>query len=235
MRSGRGRRLHPQDDPGVADGRCRAGDRRSSDPDPLVRMNAALALLALKEDARPAVPDLIAGAVDEDNDTNLDIFTMTIRQAVLQALGAAAAGTDAAVPTLSAGSGWSRPEHMTKAAAAWGLGLAGSHARETAPAMRALLRDPDPDVRYAAEEALARIGAERNGPVRAHRVRQPGTPRGGAEADLGDRARRQRPEQVRVRAARGGTGTAARSTPDRPLPRTANSRGPSPPRRLAPG
>ena len=137
-----------------------------TDPDPLVRMNAALALLSLKEAARPAVPDLIAGAGDEDNDTNLDVFTMTVRQAVLRALGAAAAGTDAAVSTLTAALDGPAPS-QTKAAAAWGLGLAGSHARETAPAMRALLDDPDPDVRFAAEEALVRIGADKNGPIRA--------------------------------------------------------------------
>jgi len=57
------------------------------DEDPLVRMNAALALLALKESAHPAVPLLIAAVDDEDNDTNLDFFTMTVRQAVVKALG----------------------------------------------------------------------------------------------------------------------------------------------------
>jgi hypothetical protein len=136
------------------------------DTDPLVRMNAALALLALKESARVAVPNLIAAVGDEDNDTNLDFFTMTIRQAVVRALGAAAAGTDAAIPTLSAVLDGPAPS-LTKAAAAWGLGMAGPHARATAPVVRALLRDPNPDVRYEAEEALARMGEDKNGPIRS--------------------------------------------------------------------
>lgn len=135
------------------------------DIDPLVRMNAALALLSLKEEARAAIPDLIAGATDEDNDTNLDLFTMTVRQVALRALGGAAAGTDAAVGTLTAALDGPAPS-QTKAAAAWGLGMAGAHARDLAPAIRALLDDPDPDVRHAAEDALARMGADRTGPVR---------------------------------------------------------------------
>jgi HEAT repeat protein len=135
------------------------------DPDPRVRMHAALALLRLKEDASPAIPDLIAAAGDEDNDTNLEMFTVTVRQAVLRALGAAAAGTGAAVPTLSAVLDRPAPD-MTRAIAAHGLGLAGPHARDSAPLIRALLRDPDPDVRHAAGEALARIGADPSGPAR---------------------------------------------------------------------
>jgi hypothetical protein len=136
------------------------------DEDPLVRMNAALALLALKEKAHSAVPNLIAAVGDDDNDTNLDFFTMTVRQAVVRALGAAAAGTDAAVPALSAVLD-GPASSLTKAAAAWGLGMAGPHARATAPVVRALLRDPDPDVRYEAEEALARMGEAKTGPIRS--------------------------------------------------------------------
>lgn len=137
-----------------------------SDPEPPVRMYAAIALCRLKEDARPAVPALIAAAEDEDNDTNLRTFHVTIRQVALRALGYAAAGTDSAVPALSAVLDRPAPD-MTRAIAAQGLGLAGAHARHTAPVLRALLRDPDPDVRFAAEEALAGIGADREGPVRA--------------------------------------------------------------------
>ncbi len=135
------------------------------DPEPLVRMNAILALLRLKTEASPAIPDLIAAANDEDNDTNLELFLMTIRQAALRTLGFAAAGTNAAVPTLS--DILTRPAaDMTRAIAAHGLGLAGPHAHDSAPLIRALLRDPNSDVRYAAEEALARIGADQHGPVR---------------------------------------------------------------------
>ena len=135
------------------------------DPEPFVRMNACIALLSLKEEARPAIPDLIAGAGDEENDTNLDQFSMTIRQSMLRALGVAAAGTGDAVPTLSALLEGPAAD-ASRAIAAHGLGLAGPHAREAAPLLRALLRDHDPDVRAAAEEALVAIGVDRNGPVR---------------------------------------------------------------------
>ncbi len=135
------------------------------DANPLVRMNATLALLQLKEGARPAVPELILAADDDDNDTNLDAFPMTIRQAAIRTLGTAAAGTDAAVPTLSEVLNRPAPD-ATRAIAATGLGLAGTHARDSAPLLRTLLRDPNAEVRVAADEALARTGADRNGPSR---------------------------------------------------------------------
>ena len=136
------------------------------DPDPSVRMGAALALLSLKESAQAAVPDLIAGSIDEENDTDLEIFPLTVRQAMLRALGTAAAGTAAAVPTLSAVLDGPAPD-ATWAISLRGLGLARRYAADTAPVVRALLRHPDADVRYAAEEALGRIGVDRAGPVRA--------------------------------------------------------------------
>ena len=73
-----------------------------TDRDPWVRMNAALALLLLREKARPAIPALIAATSDVENDTTLNAFHHTIRQAVLTALGEAAADTPDAVPTLVA-------------------------------------------------------------------------------------------------------------------------------------
>jgi len=129
-------------------------------------MGAALALLSLKESAQAAVPDLIAGSIDEENDTDLEIFPLTVRQAMLRALGTAAAGTAAAVPTLSAVLDGPAPD-ATWAISLRGLGLARRYAADTAPVVRALLRHPDADVRYAAEEALGRIGVDRAGPVRA--------------------------------------------------------------------
>jgi HEAT repeat protein len=136
------------------------------DPEPLVRMNVATGLLTLKERARSAIPELLVAADDEDNDTNIDLSVLTIRQMVLRALGFAAAETAAAVPTFVAILDNPAPD-ITRAIAAHGLGLAGGHAREHAPLLRALLQDPYTDVRVAAEEALARIGADRTGPVRA--------------------------------------------------------------------
>ena len=55
------------------------------DPEPLVRMNAAMALCRLGEEARPAIPALIAAADDEDNDTDLSMYFVTIRQLSLRA------------------------------------------------------------------------------------------------------------------------------------------------------
>ncbi len=136
------------------------------DPAPNVRMYALIALLRLKEDARPAVPELIEATADDDNDTYLDAFTITLRQAVLRTLGSAAAGTNAAVPTFCDILSRPAPDAI-RAIAAQGLGLAGTHARDNAPLIRSLLRDHNAEVRLAAEEALARIGAERNGPSRS--------------------------------------------------------------------
>lgn len=129
-----------------------------------VRMSAALALGRLKGEARPAVPELIAAAGDEENDTNFGLYTVTVRQAALSALGTAAAGTGDAVPTFTAVIENPAPDH-SRALAARGLGLAGESAKPAAPQLRALLRDRNADVRVAAEEALAALGLPRDGPA----------------------------------------------------------------------
>ena len=136
-----------------------------SDPEPHVRMKAAIALVSLKEEARPAIPALAKAIGDEDNDTNLDLFIVTIRQTAMRALGTAATGTDAAVSILFEILSRPAPDE-TRAIAVHGLGLAGTHAQCTAPLLRDLLRDHNPEVRIAAEEAIASIGADRNGPGR---------------------------------------------------------------------
>lgn len=135
-----------------------------ADPEPLVRMSAAGALLRFGPRAGAAVPALVAAAADEDNDTDLDLFAHTVRQAVLAALGPAAAGTPAAVPTFTAALDGPAPDPV-RALAARGLGLAGAHGKPAAPRLRALLRDPNADVRRAAEEALAALGEPAAGPV----------------------------------------------------------------------
>ncbi len=135
-----------------------------SDPSPWVRMNAAIALMQLKEKARPAVPALIAAAGDEENDTNLNHFHHTVRQTALAALGSAAVGTPDAVPALSAVLDRPAGDHL-RMTAATGLGLAGEHARPVAPKLRRLLDDPDEDVRLAAGDALDRMGVSRGGQV----------------------------------------------------------------------
>lgn len=135
-----------------------------ADPDRRVRMNAAIGLMRLKEKARPAVPDLIAAAADTDNDTNLGAFTVSVRQMCLRALGAAAAGTPDGVPTFTAELGRLSAD-ANRGIAAQGLGLAGEHGRAAAPKIRAMLTDPNPEVREVAAEALAQMGEGRDGPV----------------------------------------------------------------------
>lgn len=135
-----------------------------TDRDPWVRMNSALALLLLREKARPAVPALAAAANDLENDTTLNAFHHTIRQAVLTALGEAAANTPEAVPTLEAVLDRPAADGIRRAAVA-GLGRAGEHARGTAPKVRRLLDDPNEDVRIAAGDALDRMGVPREGAV----------------------------------------------------------------------
>ena len=136
-----------------------------ADRDPRVRMNAATGLLKLRTRAHPAVPALLIAAVNTDNDTNLDAYHHTVRQQVLRALGEAAAGTPDAVSTFIAVLDSSTSGDGLRMAAAWGLGLSGEHARSSAPRLRALLADPNADMRVAAEEALALVGATREGEV----------------------------------------------------------------------
>jgi len=146
-----------------------------NDPEPHVRMKAALALVSLKEEARPAIPELVKAADDEDNDTDLDTFILTIRQIAIRALGTAATGTDAAVSIMSEILSRPAPDE-TRAIAVHGLGLAGAYANHTVPLLRDLLRDHNPDVRIAAEEAIARIGADRNGPGQKAEFENPELP-----------------------------------------------------------
>lgn len=135
-----------------------------ADSEPTVRMHATVALLHLKQAAREAVPALVTAIADEDNDTNLDTFTVTIRQNAISALGHAAAGSDAAVGPLTAL--LSVPaDDRTRAATLQALALAGRHAAPLAPQARRFLTDPSPQVREAAAAALAGMGAPVAGEV----------------------------------------------------------------------
>ena len=64
-----------------------------SDKDPLIRMNSARALFQLEADARPAVPELIKGCQATDNDTNNNMFLLTVHQQMVLALGRASVDT----------------------------------------------------------------------------------------------------------------------------------------------
>jgi HEAT repeat protein len=68
--------------------------------DPRIRMNAAITLMRLRSEAKPAVAALIKAVKQKDNVTNLDYFPFTIQEQAALALGRATAGTDEGVPTL---------------------------------------------------------------------------------------------------------------------------------------
>jgi hypothetical protein len=148
-----------------------------------VRHSSALGLIKLKEKGRPAVPALIAGSKDPENDTTLNTYLATIQVVMLRALGEAAAGTPEAVPVFA--EILARPvispnivrkpgveptqEEIDKSKAFWaavvhrraavtGLGLAGEHGRASAPKIRELLKSSDGDDRFVAQEALERMG-----------------------------------------------------------------------------
>jgi HEAT repeat protein len=130
--------------------------RAVGDRDPVVRMDAVIALLRLRGEARPAATALAAAIRDDANDTNLTVFAFTIREHAVVALGFATAGTPEGVPVLTE----ALRDAQTPAgrrAAARALGAVGPEARPAVPRLRELSKDADPDVRDAAAEALASI------------------------------------------------------------------------------
>jgi HEAT repeat protein len=132
-----------------------------ADEEPAVRMNAAMALFRLKGDSRPAAAALTKALQDPANDTNLNVYTFTIQQMSAMALGRATAGTDEAVPTLTAAldkaTGTDIKSANQRAALARGLGEVGPPAKSTLPRLRELLKERDPAVRDAVTFALEAI------------------------------------------------------------------------------
>jgi HEAT repeat protein len=131
--------------------------RAVGDRDPVVRMDAVIALMQLRGEARPAAAALTAAIRDDANDTNLTVFAFTIREHAVVALGFATAGTPEGVPVLTEALRDAQSPAALRAAAR-GLGAVGPDARPAVPRLRELSKDADPDVRDAAAEALASIG-----------------------------------------------------------------------------
>jgi HEAT repeat protein len=132
--------------------------RALEDADDQVRVNAALALYKIGPDAREAVPALIVALRDKENRVRMDAAMTLFR-----------IGPDAreAVPALIAA--MQAAENKTsimsigvtiRAEAAQALGRIGPDAREAVPALRDALRDDDPAMRSAAQDALRRINPE---------------------------------------------------------------------------
>jgi hypothetical protein len=126
------------------------------DKGPLVRMYAAMALFRLRTEARPAVPALIKGLKDKANETYMNLFWMTIREMIIDALGRASAGTDEAVPALTEALKTADTDAL-RVAAATALGEVGPDARPAVPLLQKLLKDKHRPTRDAAREALEKI------------------------------------------------------------------------------
>jgi len=123
-----------------------------------VRLNAAMALVRLGAKAKPAVPALLKALDDDKNDDNVGTFHTTIQDLVALALGRATAGTEEAVPALTAY--LERSADMDRCiSAARALAEVGVNARSAEPQLRKLLKHHHSDVRKAAAEALEEIGA----------------------------------------------------------------------------
>jgi HEAT repeat protein len=133
-----------------------------SDDEALVRMNAAIALSRLHADARPAIPALIKAINDEDNLTNLHLFSSTIQEMSVIALGRASAGSPEAVPALTEALAAAETEPM-RAALARALGEVGAEAKPALPLLRVMRKNKSPWLREVAEEVLQKIGDTADG------------------------------------------------------------------------
>jgi HEAT repeat protein len=135
------------------------------DVHPLARINAAITLNRLGPDARPAVPALLKALGDKKNNEWVPGFQISIREALLQALGRATAGSTDGVAALSAAlQNDSLPlliRAPCRAAAARALGEVGPEARTAVPLLQAALKDNNGRVRGAAEVALKKIEPEK--------------------------------------------------------------------------
>jgi hypothetical protein len=132
------------------------------DHEPMVRMNAAMALVRLGVRARPAVPALIEVLHDGANQTNAEAFLFTIHDLAALALGRS--GSAEAIPALTTALAKARTGD-TRQAVLRALGEAGTMARSAVPSVRPFLTDNSEEVRLAAAEALQRIEGKPAGTI----------------------------------------------------------------------
>jgi HEAT repeat protein len=125
------------------------------DDAPLARINAAITLNRLGLDARSAIPALLKALTDKKNDMWIPGFQLTIREAILQALGRASAGSTDGVAALT--EALKDERGPCRAAAARALSEVGPEARTAVPLLKAALKDDDPKVRASAEAVLKKI------------------------------------------------------------------------------
>src|SRR5262245_51954371 len=124
-----------------------------------VRMNAAMALFRLRDDARPAVPTLIRALKDQNNQTNLDLFPLSIQEMMVLALGRASTGTSEAIPALLETMTADAPNSL-RIAVCRAFGEIGAEARTTAPHLRSMLKANSLELRRTAQMSLRAIGLD---------------------------------------------------------------------------
>jgi HEAT repeat protein len=114
-----------------------------------VRRRAVSALGGVGPDAAAALPQLISMLADPDEET---------RAAVTKALGTIGTGPAAVavVPGLLAA--LKDPDRLVRKAAAEALATIGARDERTIPALASMMRDRDREVKYAAHDGLSKIG-----------------------------------------------------------------------------
>jgi HEAT repeat protein len=148
-------RKHRESIPEVVPGLCQA----IQDPEPWVRMNAAMALFSMGPEAGDAVPELIAAASRPENKRGIGSFTLTIREQMLAAFGTIGPEAKNAVPLLKAA--LDEDASNTRRVAARSLGQIGPAARDALEILKELAEDdPSDDVKNNAREAIQQIDPE---------------------------------------------------------------------------
>ena len=110
------------------------------DEDGLIRMNCASALRWLGADARKALPQLLAGIKNKDNDRRELWFTMTIREQMLLTLGCIGSDGSVALDLLEESLG--DDNESVRRTAARALGKLGPEAKHAVPLLVKAVENP---------------------------------------------------------------------------------------------
>jgi HEAT repeat protein len=130
------------------------------DPDPLTRMNSAMALGMLGADARPALPALEKCIRKEENKAKVLTFPLTIREQMIACIGFMGEDGKGGLKLLE--EMLLDDEETTRKRCAMTLGQLGPAAKEAVPLLKEALRDPaETDlVKESVREALRLIDPE---------------------------------------------------------------------------
>jgi HEAT repeat protein len=130
------------------------------DPDPLVRMDVALALGTLEADAKDAVPGLQAGIKRKDNKVKVLTFPLTIREQMIIALGFVGPDAKDALGLLE--EALRDDEETTRNHAARSLGKLGPTAKHAVPLLIEIINNEAEAefVQETAREAVMLIAPE---------------------------------------------------------------------------